>query len=54
MLDGLRELGHEVKVLEETFSTSYFARPSAILIDPQTSGLRAGVNQFKPAMAIGL
>jgi gamma-glutamyltranspeptidase/glutathione hydrolase len=53
-IEGLRRLGHDVVVKEETFGTSHFARPAAVLIDPTTGHLRGGVNLFNPAMAMGL
>jgi gamma-glutamyltranspeptidase len=52
--DGLAALGHEVEVKEETLMSAWFARPNAILIDPKTDELRGGVDQNKPAVAIGL
>ncbi|EKF20470.1 gamma-glutamyltransferase [Nitratireductor pacificus] len=52
-VDALRDLGHEVLIREETFSSSYFGRPNGILID-ERNVLQAGVNVLKPAMAIGL
>jgi gamma-glutamyltranspeptidase / glutathione hydrolase len=54
VIDSLRSLGHEVIVREETFSTSHFARPNGVLVDATTGELRGGVNQYKPALAIGL
>jgi gamma-glutamyltranspeptidase/glutathione hydrolase len=54
ILDGLRARGHRLSVKEETFSTSYFGRPNAIMVDPATGRLRGGVNQYKPTLAIGL
>jgi len=53
-VEGLRRLGHDVVVREESLSTSYFARPNGVLVDPATGELRGGVNQYKPALAIGL
>ena len=53
-IEGLRRLGHEVVVRAETFGTSHFARPAAVLVDPATGALRGGVNLFNPAYAIGL
>lgn len=50
-LDELRAMGHDLVVKEETFSSSWFARPNGILIDGAT--LRGGVNQFKVAWAEG-
>jgi gamma-glutamyltranspeptidase/glutathione hydrolase len=52
--DGLAALGHEVEIKEETLMSAWFARPNAILIDPKTGELRGGVDQLKPAVAIGL
>jgi gamma-glutamyltranspeptidase/glutathione hydrolase len=51
---GLAALGHEVDVKEETLMSAWFARPNAILVDPKTGKLRGGVDQNKPAVAIGL
>lgn len=53
VIEDLRQLGHEVVVKEESFSSSYFGRPNGILID-ETGTMQAGVNALKPAMAIGL
>lgn len=53
-LQALRDLGHNVVPREETFSTSYFGRPNAVMADPESGTLYGGVNQFKPTMAIGL
>lgn len=55
--ERLRELsdrGHMLDVREETFSTTYFGRPNAVLIDENDGMIRGGVNQYKPALAIGL
>ena len=52
--DGLAALGHQVEVKEETLMSAWFARPNAILVDPKTGKLRGGVDQNKPAVAIGL
>ena len=51
---GLRDLGHDVTEQTETFATSLFGRPNAILIDLSTGRLRGGVNPFKPYVAVGL
>jgi len=53
-LEALRGLGHELDVREETFSTTYFGRPNMVMVDPATGDLLGGVNQYKPAYAIGL
>ena len=53
-LQALRALGHQVEEREETFSTSYFGRPNAVLVQPGTGRLLGGVNQYKPTLAIGL
>jgi len=52
--DALRRLGHRLDIREETFSTTYFGRPNAVVVDPDTGRLQGGVNPFKPALAIGL
>jgi gamma-glutamyltranspeptidase/glutathione hydrolase len=51
--DGLAGLGHEIEVKEETLMSAWFARPNAISVDVQTGELRGGVDQNKPAVAIG-
>lgn len=53
-LEALARLGHRLEVQEETFSSSHFGRPNAVMVDPCDGRLRGGVNQLKPAMAIGL
>lgn len=51
--DELRAMGHELELREETFFSSHFARPSAIVID-RDGTLRGGANPLKPALAAGL
>jgi hypothetical protein len=53
-LDELRRLGHQIEEREETFSTSYFGRPNAVMVQPGTGRLLGGVNQYKPTLAMGL
>ncbi|NQW24214.1 MAG: gamma-glutamyltransferase [SAR202 cluster bacterium] len=54
VVGGLRRLGHRVEVVEETPSlTGAFSRPSAITIDYEEGLLRAGVDSYRPTMAIG-
>jgi gamma-glutamyltranspeptidase/glutathione hydrolase len=50
---GLRAMGHDLVVQEETCSSSCFGRPNGILIEDD-GRLPGGVNALKPAMAIGL
>jgi gamma-glutamyltranspeptidase/glutathione hydrolase len=50
---ALVERGHVVDVKEESLMSAWFARPQAILVDPQTGDLRGGVDALKPAVAIG-
>jgi hypothetical protein len=45
--------GHRLKVIQESGPTFSFARPNGIAIDPATSRLTGGVNQFTPAWAMG-
>lgn len=49
----LASLGHDVQVKEETLMSAWFARPQAILVDPETRLLRGGVDALKPAVAVG-
>lgn len=54
VVGALRRLGHRIEVVEETPSmTGAFSRPSAILIDPETNLLHAGIDSYRPTMAIG-
>jgi len=53
-LQALRDRGHQVEEREETFSTSYFGRPNAVMVQPGTGRLLGGVNQYKPTLALGL
>ncbi|MDP6419822.1 MAG: gamma-glutamyltransferase family protein [SAR202 cluster bacterium] len=54
VVQGLRDLGHLVKVVEEEPGmTGNFSRPSAITIDYDTGLLHAGVDAFRPAIAMG-
>ncbi|MEK9659484.1 MAG: hypothetical protein VW450_06045 [Chloroflexota bacterium] len=40
--------------MEKTPSmTGAFSRPSAILIDPETNLLHAGIDSYRPTLAIG-
>jgi gamma-glutamyltranspeptidase/glutathione hydrolase len=50
----LRDLGHAVKLVEEEPGmTGNFSRPSAVVIDYDNNQLRAGVDVFRPALALG-
>ena len=49
---GLKLRGHNVKVVEEGPGLSYFARPSAILIDEDK--VRGGVDLYRRSMALGI
>jgi gamma-glutamyltranspeptidase/glutathione hydrolase len=50
----LRDLGHAVKLVEEEPGmTGNFSRPSAVVIDDDANQLRAGVDVFRPAVALG-
>jgi gamma-glutamyltranspeptidase/glutathione hydrolase len=51
--DGLAALGHTIEVKEETLMSAWFARPNAIAIDTERGELRGGVDQLKPAVAVG-
>ena len=50
----LERRGHRIKLVEDQPGTpSNFARPSAIQIDYETGLLRAGVDPYRPTMALG-
>ena len=51
--EGLRRMGHEVVLREETFLSSYFGRPNGVLIDRQNGVLRGGVEPYKMSTAAG-
>lgn len=53
-IETLCRLGHRLDIRNETFSTTYFGRPNAVVVDPKTGRLQGGVNPLKPALAIGL
>lgn len=48
---ALAAMGHRIAVREETFGSSYFGRPNAVLVDRDR--LRGGVNRMKPSLAAG-
>jgi gamma-glutamyltranspeptidase/glutathione hydrolase len=50
--DALAAMGHQVSPKIETFASSYFARPSAIVVRGRE--LRAGVGAMKSSTAIGV
>ncbi len=52
-LERLREMGHLLETREESYAACSFGRPNGILIDRAAGALRGGVNQFKPAWAMG-
>ena len=54
VIQGLRDIGHEVVLREETFLSSYFARPNGILVDRDTGTLRSGVEPYKMSTAVGI
>lgn len=53
-IEGLRAMGHQIVVKDDGPGISNFARPLAIVVDPITGRLRAGVHAWNPATAIGL
>jgi gamma-glutamyltranspeptidase/glutathione hydrolase len=54
IVGGLKRLGHRVELVEEQPAmTGPFSRPSAIHIDYDSGLLRAGVDSFRPTMALG-
>ena len=54
VIEQLRARGHLVKVVEEEPGmTGNFSRPSAVTIDYERGLVRAGVDVFRPALALG-
>lgn len=54
IIQELRSMGHRIKIVEEEPGmTGNFSRPSAVFIDHDTRLLHAGVDVFRPAMAMG-
>jgi gamma-glutamyltranspeptidase/glutathione hydrolase len=54
VVDRLGALGHDIKLVdEEPGMTGNFSRPSAVTIDYDRGLLRAGVDVFRPALALG-
>lgn len=54
VIEHLKNLGHLVKVVhEEPGMTGNFSRPSAVTIDYDRGLVRAGVDVFRPATALG-
>ncbi len=54
VIEDLEKMGHQIMRREESVSTSFFARPNGIKIDPESGELHAGVFPFTPATAIGV
>jgi len=52
-IQDLKGRGHKVKVVEESPGMSYFARPSAVLIDNIHGEFRGGVDLFRRSTALG-
>jgi gamma-glutamyltranspeptidase len=52
-VQDLKGRGHNVKVVEEGPGLSFFARPSAVLIDSKHGNFRGGVDLFRRSTALG-
>ena len=53
VIEELREMGHSMEPVTEDPGSWNFARPTAIQIDYESGLLRAGVDPFRAAMAMG-
>ncbi len=53
VVEGVRKLGHRLDLVTEDPGSWNFARPTAIQIDYESGLLRAGVDPFRAAMAMG-
>jgi gamma-glutamyltranspeptidase/glutathione hydrolase len=49
----LRERGHPVSLKQETFLSSYFGRPTGILVDEKHGCLRSGAEPYRVSAAVG-
>lgn len=49
----LRKRGHPVSVKQESFLSSYFGRPSGILVDDEHGCLRSGLEPYRVSTAVG-
>lgn len=54
IIDGLRDLGHQVAVRDDVIGTSWFGRPNGVLVDQKTGVLYGGAFQLTPATAVGV
>ena len=54
VIEQLEQMGHQIVRREESISSSFFARPNGVKIDPETGELHAGVFPYTPATAIGV
>ncbi|MDI6028488.1 gamma-glutamyltransferase [Corticibacterium sp. UT-5YL-CI-8] len=52
-LETLKEMGHPIQLIDETFLSSNFARPVGALIDPDGT-VHSGVDALRPATAVGV
>jgi gamma-glutamyltranspeptidase/glutathione hydrolase len=53
VIEGLRRMGHEVVIGEDSVLTEYFARPLGVMLNSETGDLHGGVFQYAPATAVG-
>jgi gamma-glutamyltranspeptidase/glutathione hydrolase len=53
-LERLRQLGHRIRLVDETFATVNFSTPLAIAIDHKSGELRGGVDPFRTVIAAGI
>jgi len=54
VVEQLQDYGHLVKVIdEEPGMTGNFLRPPAVVFDDDRSCLQAGIDVFRPALALG-
>src|SRR5699024_10705368 len=51
-LSALEEMGHPIARREDSLSTSFFARPSGIRVNPETGERHGGVHPYSPATAV--
>lgn len=54
VLHELRALGHDIRVVEETFHSPFFARPVTIEVLPGAQGYRSGISNLHRTAAVAL
>jgi gamma-glutamyltranspeptidase/glutathione hydrolase len=54
VIAGLEKIGHNIVLREETPITSYYGRPTGILIDRKSELMRSGLQPYNLSTAVGI